>query len=375
MALFKKGTDTSLFLVPGDSGGHLDVKSDFDWTVSRRASRDDVVPCYLWEYQPNNAQLINALYYWGYQINALAKDISMSNIMSSIGSTIVGLYTNPAQSLGNGFSAVNGSPIGTANQDPLDVYKYRYVARPTGFDYILPYLGTQRFGVTNTFAADTLANTFEGLGKLFTGQWGAAAGLGNNKSSWIDEIGKGVLGSQAFKGAIQGFTDYHLNVMDTESWSSTDPDSISVEFDLLNTQSVQQANRNYEFCYLLNYQNHPAQRNAFLAQSPCIYTLFIPNTIYMPVCHMPSFTVTNLGQNKMIDGKAVPEAYRITMTFKGILNPPSRNMLSVLDSGYNKGKIELPQLFGTKETQAEQNKAFQDFLKSDKVGAGTVLRQ
>jgi hypothetical protein len=362
MAIFKKGTDTSLFLVPGEGGGHLDVKSDFDWTVSRRASRDDVVPCYLWEYQPNNAQLINALYYWGYQAGKMADDLSES--FRPLGESIQKEGVLSRNTTTQAINMLSNGPVGTASADPLDVYKYRYVARPTGFDYILPYLGTQRFGVGNTFTADNFAKDFPGLSKLMSSNWATAAASSNSTPSNRNArvLGKiSMLGDFA-QTAIQGFSDYRMNVIDTESWSSTDPDSITIEFELINTLSVTQANKNYELCYLLNYQNHPAQRNAFLAQSPCIYTLFIPNTIYMPVCHMPTFTVTNIGQNKMIDGRAVPEAYHISMNFKGILNPPSRNMLSVLDSGYNKGKIELPQLFGTKETQEVLRKPLIDAI-------------
>jgi hypothetical protein len=353
--LYQKGNDTSLYLVPGQYGGHVDVKSDFDWTLSRRASRDEVVPCYLYEYQPNNAQLINALYYWGYQITTAVDPFLQSmakkfqgekNPIKAAGNVIGEWFDGVKDSLGK---MVTSGPNGTANADPLDVYKYRYVARPTGFQYILPFLGDERFGVGNKFQEDTLSNSFKGMSNLVTGQWGAALAGSEGKmaNSTIGKIAETNQWINALSFLIEGVTDYKTNFIDTSSWASTDPDSITINFDLINTRSVDQANKNYEFCYLLNYQNHPAQRNAFLAQSPCIYTLFIPNTMYMPVCYMSSFKVMNVGQNRMIDGKAMPEAFRITMTFMGILNPPSRNMLSVLDSGYNNGKIELPGIIDT----------------------------
>lgn len=360
--LYQKGNDTSLYLVPGQSGGHVDVKSDFDWTLSRRASRDEVVPCYLWEYQPNNAQLINALYFWGYQITTAYNDFaeSMAQKVSKNGTSMSEIYGAIVTSVKDSLAKmVTSNPNGTANADPLDVYKYRYVARPTGFDYILPYLGDERFGVGNKFQEDTLSNSFKGVSDLVTGKWGAAlAGSeGKTSNSTMGTIAETSQLVNALSFLIEGVADYKTNFIDTSSWASTDPDSITINFDLINTRSVDQANKNYEFCYLLNHQNHPAQRNAFLAQSPCIYTLFIPNTMYMPVCYMPSFKVMNVGQNRMIDGKAMPEAFRITMSFMGILNPPSRNMLSVLDSGYNSGKIELP---GIIDTNADYQKKVVD---------------
>lgn len=335
--LFKKGNDTSMFLVPGELGGHLDVKSDFDWTISRRASRDDVVPCYLWEYQPNNAQLINALYYWSYQGSQILDKIDFTN-------TFTQLLTNPAQALTNGFNSLLNSNVAPgAAKDPLDVYKFRYVARPTGFQYILPYLGTERFNVKNTFSSDNIVENFPGIKQLMNSSFGSALAFSNIKRSSADEGMKAVLGGQMVKTMVEGLSDNKVNTIDTHSWSATEPDTITITFDLINTISVEQAIKNYEFCYLLNYQNHPAQRNAFLSQSPCIYTLFIPNTLYMPVCYLPSFNVVNVGQNKMVDGRAMPEAFRISMTFLGILNPPSRNMLSAIDND-GSGDIKLPPL-------------------------------
>lgn len=354
--LYKKGNDTSLFLVPGETGGHIDVKSDFDWTTSRRASRDDVVPCYLWEYQPNNAQLINALYYWSYQITQILDKIEFAKIFSE-------LFSNPGQAIYNGLSSLLNSNVAPgAAKDPLDVYKYRYVARPTGFQYILPFLGNERFNVKSTFSSDNIVENFPGIKQLMNSSFGSAIAFSNIKRSSADEGMRAVLGGQMGKTLIEGLSDNKVNVIDTHSWSSTDPDSITINFDLINSGSVEQSIRNYEFCYLMNYQNHPSQRNAFLAQSPCIYTLYIPNTLYMPVCYVPTFNVSNIGQNKMVDGRAMPEAFRVSITFQGILNPPSRNMLSALDNDSKNGDISLPpMLIGDSEIQ---KKIIDDLLKN-----------
>lgn len=334
-SLYKLSEDTSLFLTP-NGNGHVDVKSDYMWTLSKRRSRDDVPGCYLWEYQPNNAQLINALYYWKYQIGKITDIPDFASLNTEkIGTALKsGMDTI-------GSKGIHISP--TELKDPMDVYKYRYAARPTGFSYILPYLGTDRFNVSNTFEPNNFAQSFPGLDKLMGSSYGASLATSNSKTTGAS-LGRIDILADIVQGGIHGLTDYSINTIETHSWAGTEADSQSITFDLLNTKSVEDAIKNWEFCYLMNYQNHPAQRNAFLSQSPCIYTLFIPNTIYMPVCYIKTFNVINLGQNKMVDGRAMPEAFRITISFQGILNPPSRNMQSALDKGFEKGTSnpELP---------------------------------
>ncbi len=138
--LYKQGSNPSLYLEPNGAGS-INVLENFTWTHSRKESRKEVVPALLTEYQPNNSQLLNAIYYFAYQAN-------------------IGNFQ--AASLGNTASDnINAATtLLKSSNDPTSYYHSRYVATPTGFNYILPYFGEQKFQRDNTFAVDSIAENW-----------------------------------------------------------------------------------------------------------------------------------------------------------------------------------------------------------------------
>jgi hypothetical protein len=69
---------------------------------------------------------------------------------------------------------------------------------------------------------------------------------------------------------------------------------------------------------------------------PVIYSLKIPDIVYMPACYMSALEINNLGNTsdyQFPDKKfrTIPEAYDFSMTFTSLLIP-SRNILRALDN-------------------------------------------
>ena len=306
--LYKQGSTPSLYLEPNGSGS-VNVLENFTWTFSRKESRKEVVPAILTEYQPNNSQLLNAIYYFAYQAN-----------IGNIG------LTNFGGSIFNNLNAA--TTILKSSNDPTSYYHSRYVATPTGFNYVFPYFGEQKFQRDNTFAVDDLGQNFESLTRLLntSSTWA----LANNKG-YIDEVGKFVQFISGIYGAVKTAVDGRIGTINTYSWRETTPENITITFDLENTGSLAETNQNLELCYLLHHQNTPVQRNVILTQGGCIYSLYIPDTIYMPVCYIKSYKVDNVGQNHYIGGRSIPESYRITLVFESIITPMTRNLLTYVN--------------------------------------------
>lgn len=341
--LYKQGSNPSLYLEPNGAGS-INVLENFTWTHSRKESRKEVVPALLMEYQPNNSQLLNAIYYFAYQAN-------------------IGNFQ--AASLGKTASDnINAATtLLKSSNDPTSYYHSRYVATPTGFNYVLPYFGEQKFQRDNTFAVDSIAENFTALTRLIntTSQWALADFKGA-----IDEVGKFIQIASGIYGAVKTAVDGRIGTINTYSWRETAPETITLTFDLLNNGTLDDTNKNIELCYLLHHQNTPVQRNVILTQGGCIYSLYIPDTIYMPVCYIKSYKVDNVGQNHYIGGRAIPESYRITLVFESIITPMTRNLLTYVNG--NTSDPSLPN-FGRPSVISsinDRNQTLEDSLKKGK---------
>jgi len=345
--LYKQGSTPSLYLEPNGSGS-VNVLENFTWTFSRKESRKEVVPAILTEYQPNNSQLLNAIYYFAYQAN-----------IGNIG------LTNFGGSIFNNLNAA--TTILKSSNDPTSYYHSRYVATPTGFNYVFPYFGEQKFQRDNTFAVDDLGQNFESLTRLLntSSTWA----LANNKG-YIDEVGQLVQFISGIYGAVKTAVDGRIGTINTYSWRETTPENITITFDLENTGSLAETNQNLELCYLLHHQNTPVQRNVILTQGGCIYSLYIPDTIYMPVCYIKSYKVDNVGQNHYIGGRSIPESYRITLVFESIITPMTRNLLTYVNG--NTSDPSLPN-FGRPSVISSVNDRNASLEEALKKGEDAIL--
>ena len=321
-SLYQTSSDTSRFLSP-KFGGDINVLNDYRWTLSPKEARTETVPCILHEYQPNNANLINSLYYWYMQLT--------NNVGQQANVIRQGNDPKLASKATGGES--NLHPSQNIN-DPLYPYMNRFFGEPTKFTYTFPYLMQDGLSVANTFSENSVSNDLKTIKDNATNAFNARS-IDQKDGSILGAINKiGVAGTIA-KSLLEGVSSYKWNTIKTDNWSGTAAPEISFSFDLINTVNPRDAVKNWELCYLLNYQNHPAQRNAYLAESPCVYSVYIPNVIWIPAAHLKTFSVKNIGQSRIIqcedeNKRNIPEAYSLSFTFVSILNPVSRNILASL---------------------------------------------
>ena len=125
-------------------------------------------------------------------------------------------------------------------------------------------------------------------------------------------------------------------------------DTVTVTFYLFNTQGLEYIRKNWEFLYVLTYQNLPNRRSINLLDPPCIYEIDIPGYKRFPVANIEKLKVTNEGITRyvnMINGevmnrasgdnvKIIPEAYKVTLTVRSLLTP-SQNLFQWTDDSSN----------------------------------------
>lgn len=287
----KSDADSKFYKPSSGVDGLIDVVTDMPWTLSPISSRRDVPYIELTEYQQTTGQLIASLIYY-------------ARVLNKVSSTNLKTVLKP--------------------DDPEEVYRYKYFAEPTGFRYRLPYFNNKKIARGNTFGSEE--SPFAGLLKFGS----QAAGFGGKgllsllgKSSEVAGAGIGLLNTM-LPGAI--------NFESPQSWTGTSPETIEVVFDLFNTDSVEDVERNRRFCHLISYQNTPSRRNFAIVDPPVIYNLYIPDVVQFPACYVSALNITNLGNTRIINSRTIPEAYRISIVFTSLLMP-TRNIMSSLEKG------------------------------------------
>lgn len=285
-----------------DGDGIIDVVNDMAWTLSPKESRYDVPYIRLKEYQQTTGQLIASIVYYARVLALVGRD-GLGTVLQS--------------------------------DDPLEVYKFKYFAEPTGFEYILPYFNPKKMARGNSFGFEE--NPFSGLvefGKDVKA-FGNAANI------------KGVTGIAGFVGGLTPLVQSGAALLNTlipgkinfefpMSWDSTNIETIEVTFDLFNVGKEEDVYRNRRLCHLLSYQNTPSRRNFAIVDPPAIYSLEIPDVVHFPACYVSTLDIKNLGNTRLLEiggsKRTIPEAYRISMTFTSLLMP-SRNIMRATEKG------------------------------------------
>jgi hypothetical protein len=292
-------SNKSRVYVPAAGTGVIDVLRDMPWTLSPSESRLDVPSVTITEYQQTTGQLIAAIVY----------------------------YSRIANQLNNDFTSL------LDQQDALEVYRYKFLSQPTGFKYVLPYFNPKRISRGNTFGSDKSAFTdLISLGREIKSNpfFKSPESKLSVGSAFAASLGAGTAfgkaGVAALNTVLPGSIDFEM----PSAWSGTEIETIDVSFDLFNTDSYDDVVRNRKFCHLISYQNTPSRRNFAIVDPPVIYSLDIPDVVQFPACYVTALNISNLGNTRTmnIDGglRTIPEAYRISLSFKSLLMP-TRNIL------------------------------------------------
>ena len=212
-------------------------------------------------------------------------------------------------------------------KDALDPYSNLYSGIATKISYILPYISIDNMtGINSSWTEPgknaPITNLLEQSRKMIGKGSGGAAALGG-----IDLI-TSVVEAAALGGEPGAGREKIKGYSPPESG-----DSITLTFYLFNTISIEQTQNNWEFLYVLTYQNLPNRRGINLLDPPCIYEIEVPGYKRFPVANIEKLTVTNEGTTRYIDlatgntvppesgpnVKLIPEAYKVTLTIRSLL--------------------------------------------------------
>jgi hypothetical protein len=211
-----------------------------------------------------------------------------------------------------------------------DPYEGIYSPTETGFEYTFPYYTSLLKSKSSSFSE---GYSGDGKGALPTFIDSVISRGGETNPS---------LGSRALvePGIFIEKTQFY-------QFKQNGGESISFSFPLLNTISQEQINENYQFLFLLIYQNtmYRKDRSAFIP--PCIYEVLVPGMRYMKWAHISRLVIDFIGTRRMIEVDSgigtfktiVPEAYNVNITVTG-LHEEAGNFL-IRSSANNFSEIEI----------------------------------
>lgn len=311
------------------AANYINVCDDFDWTTSpvayagfnkKLVPRGDIL-----EYRVEDTSVIAALLYASEA--ALAAGDSATNLLTTIAknsglNNIASGIDKAREQAVETFGAITSglrsrASIKTQGDFPdstwMQPYKDLYSLAPTNFKYLLPYLDDQAFSsIRNSWpdisyplasSINQMQDTVAGFAKI------SAPGQYIEKPKMFDPA------------------------------SSNSP-SVTFNFPLFNTQTYEQACANYQFLWLLVFQNTPQRVTKSLLEMPKMYTVNVPGVCYMQYGYLESLNVKFVGNRRHVNinmpqnsiglndsiPAIMPDAYDVSITF-GSLNVNNSNML------------------------------------------------
>ena len=194
--------------------------------------------------------------------------------------TAAGAAYNLANSVAN--NSIFGDNNPTTAGPYLQPYRNLYLTEPTNWVYILPYFSDNQAAQGNSFSES---------GSPLKGPLGVAANAAVTAVTDIAEAAS----SLASPTQITYVEKTKFFQYDTDGGETMD-----IEFPLINTGSVSYDDvvRNWQFLFLLIYQNRPGKTGFNTVDQPVIYEAEIPGTKFFPYCYISSITVDFVGARR-----------------------------------------------------------------------------
>lgn len=236
--------------------------------------------------------------------------------------------------------------------DPLDVdtdnlYKGLFDHKiSTDFLYKLPFFTQEYFTTNNNWQGTDI------LDKLISIQSRIGGGIKRTIVKSVlgdkgEDFGKFLENLPSLYKQIEMFNikagNPAVGLMDPPHiWKGSSNRTYTFQFPLFNINSTTDSNsintivKNWEFCFLITYQNLINKRNYFTGIPPVFYEVLIPGTHYTKAAYISDLTIENLGNLRLmklpINGTTeckvnVPDGYSIKITLTDLLQP-SKNLLS-----------------------------------------------
>lgn len=320
----------------------VNVRDNHHWTESPISSRREVPMLNIKEQKILTNTTLNQMLNMGMAATTSA-GTAVENVEKVMKIVKEGSYDEAIKNLGIGSDSVSQLAAETTYYDPMNPYNMLYSTIPTGFKYVFPYMqdsyisNSSNFGNNDSGSVvmDALRDYAEGANELF-----AATNLSKQLAPGrMIETPKGF----TFDGREKSYT---------------------VTFPLFNTKSYSEIVRNWQFIYLLSYQNTPNRVSRDLIDPPCIYEAYIPGVWYSKYSALTNMTVDFIGARremfvpvKVIDhadsGKnrataegnwvesqkktlaVIPDAYNVTLTFTELFSETQNFKYQMLRESMN----------------------------------------
>lgn len=217
--------------------------------------------------------------------------------------------------------------------DNPDPYENLYSTTKTGFEYTFPLYTKD---MKNQFAG--FSETYSGDGKNLLDK------IFNNKLYNINQLAE--LLSQGGRALVEP----GIYIEKTQFYNfGSNLERIDFSFPLLNTISQEQINQNYQFLFLLLYQNTMFRKDRAAFIPPCIYEVLIPGIRYMKFAYISSLKINFLGTRRMIEvdpgippgpfKTIVPEAYDVNITISNLHEEGGNYIIRSAANSFDEVKI------------------------------------
>ena len=214
-------------------------------------------------------------------------------------------------------------------ENRIDPYLVMYSSKPTGFNYVFPYLvttGTSIHNVTNTWATGD-ASTVIGVEKAIAD---SASKVANKATDWLTSLAG--LGTGAMSNSFAGYGTEEI-----KTYQSTTNQSLTITFNLYNTISPESAYRNYRLITLLKFQNLKTRSSFMTYIPPKLYSITSPyrGGINMPVAQISTLSVISIGNSRVLSEVSsevsIPEGYAVSITFEQLISESANIFQGTID--------------------------------------------
>lgn len=310
----------------------VDVVDKFKWTQTPMSGRHDVPTLILKEKKilqnPQINQIAHNLYtvaQKGTRGAAQLKAMLPDELKSKLNSQNIKAENELGSAIMNAFNETKGAVKQfSAGSGVLSPYEDMYKTKDTGFLYHLPYMEQKWKDISNQFGG---GEGTSGLEKI--------RGLSEKVTKLVQNVNIMNPGTYVEQPKLYNFGGRRTN-------------SYTVSFPLLNTGSFNDVIKNWQFIFLMVYQNTPNRLTRDLVDPPCIYEASIPGTWYSKYAYISNMSVDFLGatremklpipsevtsdgsgQNKLnyLDVRTVvPDVYQVSITVEEMFSE-TQNML------------------------------------------------
>ena len=282
---------------------HVNIRDNHHWTESPRSSRREVPMLNMKEMDmvtnPMLNQIANNTFAFASGV-AQAKN-ALDGATSNVGGLIDVLKGSwnsvmdltkqkeniKQEAIDNAFkqgviesNQIRNAQVSEELVDPMNPYGILYTTLNTGFKYTFPFMENNYLSHLNSFGDASMEYSSggfqEGVALLTSGLNKAMSSLNLDKAI---SPGRMIEQPKAFT-----FTGREK--------------SYTVKFPLFNTLSYADIVRNWQFLFLLSYQNTPNRINRDMIDPPCIYESIIPGVWYSKYSAITDMTVDFVGARR-----------------------------------------------------------------------------